>query len=71
MAENRASGDAGFYTNERVPCFDNDFVHRLTFDVVYFQPLVKFKSHLYFEEKDYVQETEKTLKPLKGSLVIT
>ena len=34
-----------------------------------FQPLVKFKSHLYFEEKDYVQETEKALKPLKGSLV--
>ncbi len=34
-----------------------------------FQPLVKFKSHLYFEEKDNVQDAEKMLKPLKGSLV--
>ena len=33
------------------------------------QPLVKFKSHLYFEEKDYVTETEKNLKPVSGSKV--
>lgn len=31
------------------------------------RPLVKFKSHLYFEDKDNVSETEKTLKPAKGS----
>nr|KAI8765884.1 set1/Ash2 histone methyltransferase complex subunit ASH2-like isoform X2 [Biomphalaria glabrata] len=34
------------------------------------QPLVKFKSHLYFEDKDNVSETEKTLKPAKGSKMI-
>ncbi|CAH1794690.1 unnamed protein product [Owenia fusiformis] len=33
-------------------------------------PLVKFKSHLYYEEKDYVSETEKNLKPLPGSKII-
>ena len=33
------------------------------------QPLVKFKSHLYYEEKDHVAETEKSLKPLMGSQV--
>lgn len=33
------------------------------------QPLVKFKSHLYFEEKDCVSEAEKNLKPAKGSKV--
>jgi len=30
---------------------------------------VKFKSHLYYEEKDFVAETEKNLKQLKGSQV--
>jgi len=34
-----------------------------------FQPLVKFKSHLYYEEKDHVAEGEKQLKPLRGSKV--
>lgn len=33
------------------------------------QPLVKFKSHLYYEEKDLVAETEKRLQPLMGSKV--
>jgi len=38
--------------------------------ICYFcQPLVKFKSHLYYEEKDHVAEAEKQLKPLKGSKV--
>jgi len=35
----------------------------------FFQPLVKFKSHLYYEEKDHVAEAEKQLKQLKGSKV--
>ncbi|ELU02273.1 hypothetical protein CAPTEDRAFT_182172 [Capitella teleta] len=30
-------------------------------------PLVKFKSHLYYEEKDLVSETEKKMQPLSGS----
>ncbi|CAG5121668.1 unnamed protein product, partial [Candidula unifasciata] len=30
-------------------------------------PLVKFKSHLYFEDKDNVSDTEKLLRPAKGS----
>ncbi|KAJ1521644.1 hypothetical protein ONE63_003290 [Megalurothrips usitatus] len=34
------------------------------------KPLVKFKSHLYYEEKDQVQETLKNLKPLSGSKVV-
>ncbi|XP_060067014.1 set1/Ash2 histone methyltransferase complex subunit ASH2-like, partial [Ylistrum balloti] len=34
------------------------------------RPLVKFKSHLYYEEKDYVTETEKNLKPIRGSQMI-
>nr|XP_011432333.1 set1/Ash2 histone methyltransferase complex subunit ASH2 isoform X1 [Crassostrea gigas] len=34
------------------------------------RPLVKFKSHLYYEEKDHVAETEKSLKPLIGSQMI-
>lgn len=34
------------------------------------RPLVKFKSHLYYEEKDYVSETEKKLKPIRGSQMI-
>ncbi|XP_064601682.1 set1/Ash2 histone methyltransferase complex subunit ASH2-like [Liolophura sinensis] len=35
------------------------------------KPLVKFKSHLYYEEKDYVSETEKNLKPAPGSKIVT
>jgi Set1/Ash2 histone methyltransferase complex subunit ASH2 len=31
------------------------------------RPLVKFKSHLYYEEKDEVQDALKQLRPLKGS----
>ncbi|KAL3875354.1 hypothetical protein ACJMK2_033311 [Sinanodonta woodiana] len=34
------------------------------------RPLVKFKSHLYYEEKDYVAETEKNLKISTGSKMI-
>lgn len=34
------------------------------------KPLIKFKSHLYFEEKDKLQENLKNLKPLKGSKII-
>ncbi|KAK3090741.1 hypothetical protein FSP39_014239 [Pinctada imbricata] len=34
------------------------------------RPLVKFKSHLYYEEKDNVSEAEKTLRPSKGSQMI-
>lgn len=34
------------------------------------RPLVKFKSHLYYEEKDLVSETEKKLKPIRGSQMI-
>ena len=37
--------------------------------IVYFQPLVKFKSHLYYEEKDHVADTVKNLKPTSGSKV--
>ena len=33
-------------------------------------PLVKFKSHLYFEEKDNVSEAEKTLRPASTSKMI-
>ena len=33
------------------------------------KPLVKFKSHLYFEEKDRLQETLKSLKSLPGSKI--
>ncbi|XP_071808635.1 set1/Ash2 histone methyltransferase complex subunit ASH2-like [Asterias amurensis] len=31
--------------------------------------LIKFKSHLYFEEKDLVQETENALTPCKGTKI--
>uniref|UniRef100_A0A8C6U4I2 Set1/Ash2 histone methyltransferase complex subunit ASH2 n=1 Tax=Neogobius melanostomus TaxID=47308 RepID=A0A8C6U4I2_9GOBI len=31
--------------------------------------LIKFKSYLYFEEKDYVDKTEKSLKPMSSSKV--
>lgn len=34
------------------------------------QPLVKFKSHLYYEEKDQVPEALKALKPLHGSKIV-
>ncbi|XP_074647250.1 set1/Ash2 histone methyltransferase complex subunit ASH2-like isoform X2 [Tubulanus polymorphus] len=34
------------------------------------KPLVKFKNNLYYEEKDYVSETEKNLKVLKNSKII-
>lgn len=30
---------------------------------------MKFKGHLYYEEKDYVSEAEKKLKTAKGSQV--
>jgi len=33
------------------------------------QPLIKFKSHLYYEEKDEMQENLKALKPLPGSKI--
>lgn len=35
------------------------------------KPLVKFKSHLYYEEKDYVSEAEKNLQISYGSKVCT
>ncbi|KAK0168281.1 hypothetical protein PV327_002105 [Microctonus hyperodae] len=34
------------------------------------RPLVKFKSHLYYEEKDQVPEALKALKPLVGSKIV-
>ncbi|KAG4068241.1 hypothetical protein HA402_007761 [Bradysia odoriphaga] len=34
------------------------------------RPLVKFKSHLYYEDKDRVSETLKNLTPVKGSKII-
>lgn len=34
-----------------------------------FQALIKFKSYLYFEEKDYVDKAEKSLKPMSPSRV--
>lgn len=34
------------------------------------QPLVKFKSHLYYEDKDKVPEAIKSLKPLSGSKLV-
>lgn len=33
------------------------------------QPLVKFRSHLYYEDKDDVPEALKNLKPLEGSRI--
>lgn len=36
---------------------------------LFYQPLVKFKSHLYYEEKDQVVEALKALKPLSGSKI--
>ena len=34
------------------------------------KPLIKFKSHLYFEEKDKLQENLKSLKPSPGSKIL-
>ncbi|KAF5273018.1 hypothetical protein FQR65_LT04760 [Abscondita terminalis] len=34
------------------------------------RPLVKFKSHLYYEDKDNVAESLKNLKPLEGSKIV-
>ncbi|XP_014475699.1 PREDICTED: set1/Ash2 histone methyltransferase complex subunit ASH2 [Dinoponera quadriceps] len=34
------------------------------------RPLVKFKSHLYYEEKDQVTEAVKALKPMEGSKIV-
>ncbi|GCC41960.1 hypothetical protein chiPu_0025629 [Chiloscyllium punctatum] len=34
------------------------------------QALIKFKSYLYFEEKDFVDKAEKSLKPATGSKMI-
>lgn len=33
------------------------------------QALIKFKSYLYFEEKDYVDKAEKSLKAVNSSKV--
>ncbi|XP_043537046.1 set1/Ash2 histone methyltransferase complex subunit ASH2-like, partial [Chiloscyllium plagiosum] len=35
-----------------------------------FKALIKFKSYLYFEEKDFVDKAEKSLKPATGSKMI-
>ncbi|KPJ05991.1 Set1/Ash2 histone methyltransferase complex subunit ASH2 [Papilio machaon] len=34
------------------------------------EPLVKFKSHLYYEDKDNIQESLNNLKPLSGSRIL-
>ncbi|XP_045765530.1 set1/Ash2 histone methyltransferase complex subunit ASH2 isoform X1 [Maniola jurtina] len=34
------------------------------------RPLVKFKSHLYYEDKDNIQESLNNLKPLPGSKIL-
>ena len=34
------------------------------------QPLVKFKSYFYFEQKDEVQKVSKSLRPLLGSRLV-
>jgi len=47
----------------------SDFMPIRVVHLLLFQPLVKFKSHFYYEEKDHVAEAEKQLKPLKGSKV--
>lgn len=38
--------------------------------ILLWQPLVKFKSHLYYEDKDRVSETMKNLTPVPGSKII-
>lgn len=35
----------------------------------FLQALIKFKSYLYFEEKDYVDKAEKSLKAINNSRV--
>lgn len=37
---------------------------------MYLQPLVKFKSHLYYEDKDRVNDALKTLRPTPQSKII-
>lgn len=37
--------------------------------IYFFQPLVKFKSHLYYEDKDNIQESLNNLRPLPGSKI--
>lgn len=49
-------------------CFNFFFLVLLLLKFL-FQPLVKFKSYLYYEEKDEVQLELKNMKPLKGSKV--
>ena len=43
----------------------------LIYSIIIFQdkPLVKFKSHLYFEEKDREKENLEQLEPLPGSKI--
>ncbi len=33
------------------------------------KPLIKFKSHFYFEERDGIKEAAKSVRPLKGSRI--
>jgi Set1/Ash2 histone methyltransferase complex subunit ASH2 len=54
----------GFYIN-----LPDDPEHDLLPESCKDMTLVKFKNHLYYEEKDNFSQTEKTLKPLKGSQV--
>jgi hypothetical protein len=48
-----------------------DHIRSLKHIDAYFQdkPLVKFKSHFYFEEKDRVTEATKALEPLPGAKI--
>jgi hypothetical protein len=43
--------------------------HLISLFYTLFQPLIKFKNNLYYEEKDYISEAEKSLKPSPGSKV--
>ena len=36
---------------------------------IWFQPLIKSKSHLYFEDKDDVPGTLERLKPVRGAYI--
>ncbi|XP_025113604.1 set1/Ash2 histone methyltransferase complex subunit ASH2-like isoform X2 [Pomacea canaliculata] len=56
----------GFFVSLPVPADREKWLPQTFKD----RPLVKFKSHLYFEEKDCVSEAEKNLKPAKGSKMI-
>lgn len=40
-----------------------------SFNLLFHQALIKFKSYLYFEEKDYVDKAEKNLKAMSPSRV--